>query len=735
MKKYLCTALLLLTSLYSFCQENKISSSDLNLNFEESDQNIPIGWKLFGNENYEVNKDSITKYNGKYSASIELKNGSQGYKVLSYSLPANYPGNTITLKGFVKTENVVNGYSSLWIRIDPALGYHEVKIDGTTDWTEYEVSLTMNPEKTKQIVVGGALFGSGKLWLDNFQIYIDGKPISSISPMEKKEYLAEKDREFDHGSGLDLTDLSEKQAKRLHNLALVWGFLKYYHPHIASGKYNWDYELFRIVPKILEENTNADDVLNDWINSLGDMPDAPEKVIDSKLTKLQPDLGWINNSGFSDELQKSLLKVKYAKRENHHYYIGLNTDLFNPEFKNESPYLSMPYPDAGFRLLSLFRYWNIIQYYFPYKNLIGQDWKLVLKEFIPQFISSKNEKDYTLSVLELIGKISDSHANIWGENKAVSMYHGENSIPYEVKFIDEKLVVTAGNDLKSTISNELIRGDIITKINGKNIEEIVNEKSKYFPASNQGARLRDMAQHILRTNDPNINVSYRRGNKTYSKTLQITSLKELQSDLKTIKPDTSFAFIDKDIAYVDHSLLKRAHLPTLWPKIKQTKGLIIDLRNYPSDFPGFDFCNYLLPKSIDFVQNAYGSIENPGTFTLQEPLSTGQDNPDYYKGKVVLLINEVTQSASEFHAMRYRVHPNAVLIGSPTAGADGDISMFYLPGGLYTGISGVGVYYPDGRETQRVGILPDVYINPTITALTENRDELMEKAVEIIKNK
>jgi C-terminal processing protease CtpA/Prc len=48
-------------------------------------------------------------------------------------------------------------------------------------------------------------------------------------------------------------------------------------------------------------------------------------------------------------------------------------------------------------------------------------------------------------------------------------------------------------------------------------------------------------------------------------------------------------------------------------------------------------------------------------------------------------------------------------------------------------ISGIGVYYPDGRETQRIGIVPDMEIKPTIKGIREGRDELLEKAMEIIR--
>jgi hypothetical protein len=51
---------------------------------------------------------------------------------------------------------------------------------GTTNWTKYEVTLDMNPEKTQQIVVGGLLVGKGKMWIDDLKVTIDGKDINSL---------------------------------------------------------------------------------------------------------------------------------------------------------------------------------------------------------------------------------------------------------------------------------------------------------------------------------------------------------------------------------------------------------------------------------------------------------------------------------------------------------------------------------------------------------------------------
>jgi C-terminal processing protease CtpA/Prc len=95
----------------------------------------------------------------------------------------------------------------------------------------------------------------------------------------------------------------------------------------------------------------------------------------------------------------------------------------------------------------------------------------------------------------------------------------------------------------------------------------------------------------------------------------------------------------------------------------------------------------------------------------------------------VILVDEVTQSSAEYTTMAFRSSPNAFVIGSTTAGADGNVSPIPLPGGLRTMISGIGVFYPDKRPTQRVGIVPDLEVKPTIAGIRAGRDELLEAAL------
>src|SRR5690554_3694241 len=603
MKKTFLTFLILLIGPTAFCQ----TSEKFNFDFEIVDNGKPKDWNNFGSSNYAIAIDSITTKNGNYSATIEFNEGNPDFKAWAFTIPANYAGKKITLSGYIKTENVTDGYAGLWMRIDPSIAFDNMNkngVKGTTDWTKYEITLEMNPEKTKQIVIGGLLVGKGKMWLDNFNVSIDGKDIKDLKPFEKKIYPAEKDKEFDTGSGITSISTDKAQIENLKKLGLIWGFLKYYHPNIAKGVYNWDYELFRILPKVLnaDNSKKLDSVLIKWINSFGEFSQGKEAAIKSSDIKIKPDLVWINNSNFSDELTTFLLKVKNAERPKEHYYIGLQPGVGNPDFKNENAYSSMKYPDAGFRLLSLYRYWNIIQYYFPYKNLIEEDWKNVLSEFIPKFLESKDENEYTLTVLELIGRVHDTHANIWGGNQTLKSHFGLRYASVELTFVESKPVVSGFYDEKLGKETGLEIGDIISSINNRPVEEIIKENVKYAPASNYTTKLRDIATNLLRTNDTIINIEFIRSDKRESKTLNTYSSKEINIYSKYQVTDTCFKLINKDIAYINNGSLKREYLPEIWKEIENTKGLIIDIRNYPSDFPIYALSSYLMPKSTPFVK-------------------------------------------------------------------------------------------------------------------------------------
>ncbi|UWX55244.1 S41 family peptidase [Maribacter litopenaei] len=443
------------------------------------------------------------------------------------------------------------------------------------------------------------------------------------------------------------------------------------------------------------------------------------------------DLKWIYQQ--EEDLKSVLLDVYKNRSQGKHFYITMAANVGNPEFKNENSYYDMPYPDEGYRLLSLYRYWNMINYFFPYRHLMDENWNTKLAEYIPVFLNAKNELEYELAALQLIAEIQDTHANIYGDMEQLDAWRGINYPPVHVRFIENKLVVTDYYNEEYANKDGLKIGDVISEIQGKPIDEIVAEKTKYYPASNVPTRLRNLSEDILRSNNKYLDItliSPDREPRTQSLTLYPKDSLDIFRWYKK-REGSSYKILNGNIGYVNLQNIKESDVSKIKEELKDTKGIIVDIRNYPAIFVPFSLGSYFVSQSTPFVKFTQGNTDHPGEFTFTDILEIPNDG-EAYEGKLVVLVNELTQSMAEYTTMALKAGENTTVLGSTTAGSDGNVSTILLPGGLRTMISGIGVYYPNGEETQRVGIVPDVEVKPTIEGIRQGRDEVLERAIQII---
>ncbi len=557
-----------------------------------------------------------------------------------------------------------------------------------------------------------------------------------------KRFKAESDTlEFRESSKITMAAFSSFQIESLDALGKIWGLMKYYHPAVAEGDYNWDYELFRIMPKVLNATTKEqrDKIFVKWIKSFGRLPQAEKQLEkDSSNIKTDPDFKWIEDGTWMNkELSNLLQKLRHVQTDSVNYYVSLAPGIGNPRFEHENSYPEMSCPDAGYRLLALYRYWNTIQYFFPYRYLIGEDWNKTLSQFIPLFAEAQSSLEYKLAILKLITRVNDTHANIWQFKNTSDTLNGIYQLPVKVAFVENKAIIT-GIFTENFPVTGLRKGDIITKIKQKTIVQIIEERKLITPASNEPTRLRNIAFNLLRSNDTLLVIDFERQGKKRSVIVKnntnykliVPSLYGNNKELPAFK-----LLRGNNIGYIYIGSLLKDSVPSVMNQLKDTKGVVLDLRCPPEDSPLYELGEYLVTKSTPFVTFTNGSIASPGKFSYTHTMEMGKRNSTAYRGKIVILVNEMTQSSAEFHAMAFRASPKAIVMGSTTAGADGNVSFFTLPGNIRTTISGIGIYYPDGRETQRVGIIPDIEVKPTIKGIQEGRDEVLEKAIEWINKK
>ena len=543
---------------------------------------------------------------------------------------------------------------------------------------------------------------------------------------------------FASGSGVLVDTLSDTQVQHLSLLGKVWGFLKYYHPSIAAGNYNWDYELLRVLPAYLKvaDAVERDALLVSWINGFGVVARCKNCNDPLKNVVIQPDLGWMDDNSLSASLRTVLHYIKENRYQGKNYYVNLVAGVENPNIQNENPYAQFTLPDAGYRILALFRYWNIIQYWFPNRHLIGEDWRQVLDRFIPKFVRSATAMEYWKTAQQLIGSIHDTHANLVNRRAEWNNRAGRYFPPVMITFVNSEPVVSA--IMKDTLAalSQLETGDVIKSINGKDVASIIREQLPNLPASNYATQLRNLSWQLLRSEDSLTAITLERNGRTVPAQLHhfipVSASEWYRSDFP-YQSDSSFFFVRPGIGFINLGTIKKKQVDSVFTALEGSKGLIIDNRQYPGDFPIYQMAAQLNSKRVPFTTITTGTLHYPGAFIRARTLQAGSKNKRAYKGKVVILVNEYTQSSAEFHTMAFQTAPHVVVAGSTTAGADGNVTnLFYLPGNIGTLFSGIGILYPDGRETQRVGIVPDVEVKRTVEGIRQGRDELLEAAVNLI---
>lgn len=133
------------------------------------------GWYLSDNRDFRSGIEMTDTHSGGecvYFKSVVALPKTFGF--LSKSINAEgYVGKRIKLSAWVKTNLPEGASAQLWLRVDGDWkertdcfdNMFDSRIKGVTDWSLYEVAVNV-PPKSKEIVFGILLNGTGQVWLD-----------------------------------------------------------------------------------------------------------------------------------------------------------------------------------------------------------------------------------------------------------------------------------------------------------------------------------------------------------------------------------------------------------------------------------------------------------------------------------------------------------------------------------------------------------------------------------------
>ncbi len=691
-----------------------------DLNFESASFNVHGFWEVEGTPFYRIAKDSMESYDGNHSMRLEYKKGDLSYKTFGTSVPIHLNQDEICIQAAIKTKGVDSGYAGIWMRAAPNVAAANMDtngIKGTTDWELHTLCMSLPNNKASSLSFGGVLVGNGTVWIDDIKVFVNGEEIAmnSLHEAVSKEDLK------------PFRLSSEPETNAISNYIKLWGFLKYFHPNVAKGKYDWDAQFIEhLKPYLSLEEEEKEDYLLQYIISLGDL-DSRDSTLQKNTLPLKI------KTIFPVSIQEQIKKI-HTKRftKSNHHYVRFRPIIGNPIFRKEAAYGNTPYPNASFRLLALARLWNVIAYFYPYKELIDKDWDLVLDTLIPLFLNAENELEYEMAVLKALSFLQDSHAKIGiGANK-IKAKKGRFYVPIKVQFIQEKLLVTDVLETRDQYLSVFEVGDVISHIDKQSIKDMVKERIALYPGANKATIYRDMAEDMLRSNKDILDVYLKRGTLQMPIKVQLYPKKDI--DFYTFYPPSKSAsvqVIDTKILYINLQNYLPKDFSYVKEMLEKCESIIIDSRNYPQSFVPFTLGSLFVSQDTPFATIKKSGPSSIGSFQQQTVIKVPQKN--YYTDKkIVVLVNQFSQSQAEFTIMAFEASKNSTVIGSTTAGSDGNVSSLVLPGGLKVYFSGIGIYYPNGDPAQKVGVRIDHFVQPSIKGIEAGVDEVLEYAKKIL---
>ena len=522
--------------------------------------------------------------------------------------------------------------------------------------------------------------------------------------------------------------LSKEQ--QLAATAKIWGFLKYYHPEVAQGKFDWDLELINLLP-LVESPMSRDgfsQVLNTWIDELGEVEKCKkcQKASDKDYFGKNFDLSWMDDKQLFHPSLSGRLRFIEKNRflGPNHYAIPTHKNVgnFNPQHEE---FAGFDWSSKEHQMVLAFKYWNMVEYFFPYKYQTDTPWSTVLSETIEEILQVQSKEEYELALRHLIIKIDDGHGYINFDDQRPMW------IPNRIAYVEDQFVVVKPwNDSIAQFSS-LEKGDVIKAINGRSIEELKQEEMARQPGSNLLSKYRNMGYIFGQSMDKS-SIQYTVERDGQIKTLDVPVYTTKEIGIGTKQEVKKWKLLDNNIGFINMGIITPKEVFTAMKELKDTDGLIIDVRNYPKGSM-YALSGRLVHQKKDFCKVLRPDYSYPGKFYWDSGLKTGyKKRGKAYEKPIVVLVNEQTQSHAEFSVMSLQAAEQVTTIGRQTAGADGNICRIQLGDNYKTAFSGIGIFYPDGSITQRSGVHIDQVVERTIAGVKAGKDEVLEVAIQMI---
>ena len=645
--------------------------------FPQSTESLkPVSWQHLGLGSGFAN----SAYSSVRRNRVNTLNAMTGGGVVTQSIDARpLRGREVRLRAFLRTDvRGLAGRAQLWLRVDRAggqRGFFDNMMDRpvrTRSWTEFEIKGSV-ADDAERVVFGAILNGHGGLWLDDVRL-------------ETRTADGEWEAAAVANPGFEVKGTDDLPAGWTAAVQSCLYRVVADNPHGGGFSLRMEGRQIPQADRLFEAESRIGDVVR--------------KPLGAGLSCVVPLALWSDEKTTLPRGNAATLEKLTAALD------GVASRKLTAE-------------DEDVRLGGVIIAWNVFQHFFPYFDQVQVDWDDVLTRSLEKALTDKTADEFEVTLKSMVAALQDGHGNVGSMKPGL-----ETGPPFVVGWVEDSVVVTASLDPEN-----FKPGDVILAIDGRPADEIVKKSWDLISGSQQWKEHKfnwtfgagpagSTAKVRLRRDGQEVETSFVRPQDWRPEPAGGPGLRKLAGG----------------VYYVDLSTATWNEIAAKIADIAAAKGVVFDLRGYPNG--NHQVLSHLL--SGPDTSKAWMRIPQITVPDHESPLSyleMGWGLPPltpHIRGRVVFITDGRAISYAESVMGFVEYYKLGEIIGEPTAGANGNVNIIYLPGGFRITWTGMRVVKHDGTQHHTVGIRPTIPLRPTVQGIRAGRDELLEKALEVI---
>jgi hypothetical protein len=377
--------------------------------------------------------------------------------------------------------------------------------------------------------------------------------------------------------------------------------------------------------------------------------------------------------------------------------------------------------DRATRLADVALFWNAPQHFYPYFDVVQVDWPAALREALGRAATDRDAGEFANTLRRLVARLRDGHGRVSGGGDGLA------ALPLAWAWVEEQLVVTT---VAESLAAGVRPGDVVLAIDGEPVAARLAACSPLI-AHATPQHLRQLSGLWLMRGAGGDSVTLElRGSTGGLRRARLGRLHDAR--IVEDRPER-VAALRPGLWYVDFDRATDADVAGVLDSLAAARGLVFDLRGYPSRI-SVDLLAHLAETTLASPPWACPVVRWPDHRDLAFEFANFAVPPlqPRFHARVAFIIDGRAISRAETYLAVVEHRRLGALVGEATAGTDGEVVTVPLPGGYRVRFTGTKVLKHDGSRLHGVGVLPTVPVARTLAGVAAGRDELLDRAIEIV---